>query len=52
MKLFMFLSALIISTAVLGACNTTVRDHDTSVTIQNNEDGYKCPPGHHMKGWC
>lgn len=52
------LLVLLLSTASfsLAACKTTADTRNDRYSVDLNNDGYrdggKCPPGHHMKGWC
>lgn len=56
MKLFAILSLLVIATTTLSACKTTADTRRDVYSVDLDGDdryhGGKCPPGHHMKGWC
>lgn len=53
MKTLTILALAVVMVAGLSACQVTARDKDTSISVNNNPDGYNhCPPGHAKKGWC
>ena len=55
MKTLTILTLAVVMVAGLSACQVTARDKDTSISVNNNPDGYHgnhCPPGHAKKGWC
>lgn len=56
MKTLTILMLGVVALGGLSACQVTARDKDTSISVNNNEDGYHhprhCPPGHAKKGWC
>lgn len=54
MKFLTILMLGLLTIGTLSACNVTAKDGNDSLSVSDGdhyEDG-KCPPGHHMKGWC
>ena len=55
MKFLMILAVLVTTATALTACKTTADTKRDVYSVDLDSDGAgngKCPPGHHMKGWC